>query len=62
MRPPVLPSGNDGGCGGSCQLRGSFNEAAGFTQRKHVFVADVSYPSISFNEAAGFYPAETAVE
>ena len=64
MRPPVLPSGN-------WRLvrrrrnahRYSFNEAAGFTQRKpHHASSRTSSSSSRFNEAAGFtqrkpYPA-----
>ena len=35
MRPPVLPSGNLRGADGDGRECLGFNEAAGFTQRKH---------------------------
>ena len=57
MRPPVLPSGNHGYAAGVHPGRQRcFNEAAGFTQRKHHEGAE-RLPlgdHGGFNEAAGF--------
>ena len=55
MRPPVLPSGNPGNAALVVGLDRSFNEAAGFTQRKPVARRRVSgRRRLRFNEAAGF--------
>ena len=56
MRPPVLPSGNTpNSVATSAAPVTSFNEAAGFTQRKLVSTHESNLPLIdSFNEAAGF--------
>ena len=57
MRPPVLPSGNPrpDRCRRSSPYR-CFNEAAGFTQRKHTISTCTGRPATfhRFNEAAGF--------
>ena len=55
MRPPVLPSGNTRKKINKVLKENSFNEAAGFTQRK-LSGADVIKVGIGggFNEAAGF--------
>ena len=55
MRPPVLPSGNAVKVKRS--IRGKpqrFNEAAGFTQRKHQGGPIANMRGGGFNEAAGF--------
>ena len=56
MRPPDLPGGNPSPRGrGPNGGRAGFNEAAGFTRRKHREVDDRDNPGQkSFNEAAGF--------
>ena len=55
MRPPVLPSGNFDESSVKRGVSRCFNEAAGFTQRKHGSATDpVIVGAAGFNEAAGF--------
>ena len=56
MRPPDLPGGNlYNKIRESFTIKSCFNEAAGFTRRKHRRGAPPPSPAIwCFNEAAGF--------
>ena len=55
MRPPVLPSGNKALGYSTLGSAARFNEAAGFTQRKHHRAVPARHQGCHrFNEAAGF--------
>ena len=55
MRPPDLPGGNIRHLWSRKGRSGGFNEAAGFTRRKHGYPFTIQTElEWSFNEAAGF--------